>query len=206
MSKKARIALSTGVVKNSPGHERVLFEVPIYRCSKDKFSDEMAKEKGEPLGPLNRLREEAPRSYATAERRFEETESYSWLYNEAIGWIQLSVHGREIKGEVYFVTAKRIKRGMRKRFHWAGDLFQFDVFPNDTSTRIYNAICAELDMFRSERAYRKRYVDTEAFRHIGPFVDWCRLVRFNEDGGDQKICSSSTTNEKARRSGGLKSK
>jgi len=185
MSKEAGMASSTDIVRSSPGDEKLCFEVPIYRCSEDKYADEMAKEKARCLGPLNRLREKAPQSYATAERRFDENEWYPWPYNEAIGWIQISVHGTEIKGELYFVKAKKIRRSISKRFHWTGEFFQIDVFPNDSSTKIYNTICAELDKFRSERPYRKRHVDTEAFRNIGPFVDWRRLVNFNE-GSDAK--------------------
>ena len=122
------------------------------------------------------LREKAPRSYATAERRFDENEWYPWPYNEAIGWIQISVRGEEIKGALYFVKAKKVRRRMSKRFHWAGELFEIDVLLNDSSTKIYKTICAELDKFRSEWPYRKWYVDTEAFRNIAPFVDWRRLV------------------------------
>jgi hypothetical protein len=177
MSKKAGTALSNGVSRRRTGDEKLVFEVPIYRCTKDQSSDEMAKARAICLGPLKKLQGEAPVSFAAAENRFDETESYSWLYNEAIGWIQLSVHGTEIKGELYIVKAKGVRRRMRKRFQWAGDLFQVDVFPNDSSTKIYNTICTELDMYRSELGTKKRYLDTEAFHNTGPFVDWRRLVR-----------------------------
>ncbi len=84
------------------------------------------------------------------------------------------------------MKAKRIKKGISKLFRWAGELFQIDVFPTDSSTEIFNTISEELNKFRSERAYRKRHVDTEAFRNIGPFVDWRRLVNFNEGSGDKQ--------------------
>jgi hypothetical protein len=129
------------------------------------------------LGPPSRFREKA-KSYAAAERRFDEKEWYPWPYNEVIGWIQISVCGSEIKGDLYFVDSKKIRRGIKKCFRWTAELFQIEVFPNDSSTKIYNAICAELDEFRSEMPYRKRYLHTEAFGDIGPFVDWRGLVNF----------------------------
>jgi len=176
LSRQAGMVSSTDLVRSGPGDDKLCFEVPIYRCNEDKYADEMAKEKARCLGPLCRLREKAPRSYATAERRFDENEWYPWPYNEAIGWIQISVRGEEIKGALYFVKAKKVRRRMSKRFHWAGELFEIDVLLNDSSTKIYKTICAELDKFRSEWPYRKWYVDTEAFRNIAPFVDWRRLV------------------------------
>jgi hypothetical protein len=96
------------------------------------------------------------------------------------------VHDAEIKGAVYFVTAKKIRKGIKKCFGWPEGLFEIDVFPNDSSTTIYNAICAELDKFRSDGRYKKWHLHTEAFRNIGPFVDWRRLVNlYQGTGGSQ---------------------
>ena len=81
------------------------------------------------------------------------------------------------------MRAKKIRRDMKKCFRWAGELFEIDVFPNDSSTKIYDAVCAELDKFRSQRPYRKRHLDTEAFRNTGPFVDWRGLVNFFQRNG-----------------------
>ena len=178
MSKQAGAASSTEVVTNGLGDQKLCFEIPIYRCNEDKHNDDMTKYKTRFLGPLSEHRETAPHSYATAERRFDETECYPWPYNEAVGWIQISVCATEMKGELYFVDAKKIRRDMKKRFRWAGELFGMEVFPDDSSIKIYNAIYAELDKFRSERPYKKRHLHTEAFRNVGPFVDWRGLVNF----------------------------
>ncbi len=182
MTKQAAMASNYEVVSKGLGDQKLCFEVPIYRCNEDKYHDDMEKEKARCLGPLRPF----PQSYAAAERRFDENESYPWPYNEAIGWIQISVHGTEIKGELYFVKAKKIRRGIKKCFGWAEELFEIDVFPNDSSTEIYNAICAELDKFRSERPYKKWHLHTEAFRNIGSFVDWRRLVNFYQDTGSSQ--------------------
>ena len=185
MSKQAGKASSAEVVTNGVGAQKLCFEVPIYRCNEDKYDDDMEKEEARCLRPLTRFREKAPQSYAAAERVFVEKECHPWPYNEVIGWIQISVRGSEIKGDLYFVDAKKIRRGIKKCFRWTAELFQIEVFPNDSSTKIHNAICVELDKFRSERPYRKRYLHTEAFGDVGPFVDWRGLVNFYQ-GKDAK--------------------
>jgi hypothetical protein len=172
------VPVRSSMPKSDLGDQKLCFEVPIYRCTEHKHGDDMAKDKARFLGPLSRDREKTPHSYATAERRFDENEWYPWPYNEAIGWIQISIYGTEIKGELYFVKAKKIRRVIKKCFRWAGELFEIEVFPNDSSSKIYNGICARLEEFRSEKRYRKLHVDTEAFRNIGCFVDWRGLVNF----------------------------
>jgi len=159
--------------------EKLCFEIPIYRCTEGRHSEEMAMKKASCLGPLGAVRNDAPQSYANAERHFDEKESYPWPYNEAIGWIQISVRGTEIKGELYFVKGKRVTRGMRKRFQWADGVFEIDVYPNDSSAKIYDAIAEQLDGFRREKRYRKWHLDDRAFRNAGRFVDWRRLVGFH---------------------------
>lgn len=76
---------------------------------------------------------------------------------------------------------------MKECFRWAGELFEIDVFPNDSSTKIYDAICAELDKFRSQRPYRKRHLDSEALGNTGPFVDWRGLVNFFQGNGAKQV-------------------
>jgi hypothetical protein len=159
--------------------EKLCFEIPIYSCTESRHSEDMARQKVRCLGALSVVRDTAPQTYANAERRFDEEEAYHWLYNEAIGWIQISVCGAEVKGELYFVKSKKVRRGMRKRFHWTDEPFEIDVYPSDSSTKIYDAIAEELDRFRREKRYRKWHLDDRAFRNAGPFVDWRRLVDFH---------------------------
>jgi hypothetical protein len=182
MSNQAGKASSTQADTNGLGDQKLCFEIPIYRCNEDKHDYDMTKYKTRLLGPLR----EHPLSYATAETRFDETEWYPWPYNETIGWIQLSIHRTEIKADLYFVKAKAIRRGMTKRFYWIDEVFAIDVFPDDSSTEIYNAIRVELDKFRSESPYKKWHLHTEAFRNIGSFVDWRRMVNlYQGNGGSQ---------------------
>ena len=153
--------------------ERFFFEIPIYRCEEAKHRAEMEKMKSDCLRPFANLSQEA---YVRAERRFDEDVRYIWRYNEVVGWVHLSVRGPEIKGELYFVKSKRIRRGIRKQFHWAGEIFAIDTYPEDSSAAIYEKICAELERFRAEPRYRRWYLDCEAFSNIGLFVKWREMV------------------------------
>ena len=74
MAKHTAMVSGTEVVSNSLGDQKFLFEIPIYRCKEDRYGDDMAKQRERCLGPLSRIREKAPQSFAAAERRFDENE------------------------------------------------------------------------------------------------------------------------------------
>ncbi|MCZ7543735.1 MAG: hypothetical protein M5R40_09440 [Anaerolineae bacterium] len=160
---------------------KALFEIPIYRCTPHFFFTQFEKDKQKHLGELflrsGIPREQAPDTYAGSELRFEDQYGGPWQYNQVVGWLQLYVLGSQIRGEIWFVDAERIRRKMRnKRFCHYGKAFELDVEPEDTSAKIYEGVLSELKQLEEEKPFKGRYLDLEALCNIGPLINWRELV------------------------------
>lgn len=92
--------------------EKYFFDIPIYRCTIDKHTDELDKEKQKHLQHLVDLHGpevKDSRSYEWAEHYFDRERWYPWRYNEIIGWIRLYILGPQIRGELWFLKAKKLE-------------------------------------------------------------------------------------------------
>ncbi len=157
--------------------ERHLFDVPICRCNLDQHTEEMAQEKSKYIQSLKEHRETPPESSTNAEKWFDDNRWYPWRFNEIVGWIHLYLRGSQVRGELYFLRSESAGGDVNKRFYWVGRIFELHCHADDSSATIYNAICAELIRFQNEPQCKERYLDLEAFREMGPFINWRKLVK-----------------------------
>ena len=99
-----------------------------------------------------------------------------WHYNQAIGWIRLKGHWDVIKADYHFAREKRIVRQPRHRvFDWQGKTLEV-WFHSETSQEIYQLLIDDLEALRDEWPFKGRYIDLQAFKNIGPHVDWKNAV------------------------------
>lgn len=164
---------------------KTFFEIPIYRCNMEHHTDEMNKDKERHINLSlefsgARTQRERECVIQSAESAFDRSQWYPWRYNEAIGWIRLCQHGRRITGELWFIRAKKIRKGLvRKRFYYhTGKIIELNFRPEDSSERVFCRVCNELERLSCGSRLRKHYVDLQAFQAIGSFVNWRRLLRF----------------------------
>ncbi len=159
--------------------ELYFYEIPIYRCNIKKHTDEFDKErKGFTDFFLRHGGDQLPdHSLQKSIQRFEERQWYPWLYNEIIGYIRIFTCGTQIRGETWFIDAKRIRRDLkRKRLFYFGKAFEMDVNIGDSSAEIFKLIITEIKNLYKEKPYKGRYIDITLFLNIGPFVDWKGLL------------------------------
>jgi hypothetical protein len=165
--------------------ERYFFEIAVYSRKEDSFYAEFGKIKKKHLDELyiksGRIsRDQAPDTYAWAEESLFK-EYGCWRYNQAIGWIRLYVLGTQIRGTYYFVEAKQIRLLMKnKKFVWRGKAFELSFYPEDSSIKIYNEVRAELESLHNEKFLKGRHIDLEAFYGVGEFINWRKLMGFDE--------------------------
>jgi hypothetical protein len=158
---------------------KYVFDIPIYRCRIDKHTREFEDEKTKFFSPLFKYGPEVihSQSYAFQQNYFDREKWYPWRFNEVIGWIRLFTLEDQIKGELWFVKAQRIRKGLKKKsIHYVGEAFRLWRFPKKSSTQIYEKLCSILDRILAEEPLKGRYVDTELFHNIGPYVDWKKLL------------------------------
>lgn len=172
-------------MKFSTCMENYFFELPIYRCSKEKHDEEMEHLR-------RKINMEVP-DVKGYEKENEETkkylfhrQSYNYNYNEVIGWLKLYVLGNQIRGEYHFEvdsndkrrTKKRINKGIRKKqFEYFGKAFEHSFYKNESSGQIYSRIIEEIEyLMKNETPFKGRVIDNTKFMQIGKFVDWKRLL------------------------------
>ena len=164
--------------------EKSFFEIPIYRCSFEQHLIEMEKEKTKYIrsclvhtGDLPEIRASA---HKIAENHFDRHRWRSWFYNEVIAWIRLYQDHTQIKGELWLVGAKKIRRGLvRKKFYFdTWKIIELNLEYSDSSEKIFDRICNELTRLAQHKRFKKWYMDLGILETIGPFVDWRQLFSF----------------------------
>jgi hypothetical protein len=88
------------------------------------------------------------------------------------------VLGRQMRGEYWFVNVKRIDREMNKRkFEYGGKAFELSFFPGeDSSLEIFQQTYIAIDRLKTEKPFKGRYIDSEAFENIGKFINWRSIL------------------------------
>lgn len=164
--------------------EKYFFEIGVYSLDEDSFYKEYETRKRKYFEWFFQYSgriapDRIPSSFAWAEQHL--FEKYGcWPCNQAIGWIRLYVMGEQIRGEYYFVDAKRIRLLMKRKFSWHGNAFELHVSPEDSSAKIASDLETELRRLAKEKPFRGRHIDLEALMEIAPFIEWRQLIGQNQ--------------------------
>lgn len=161
--------------------DRYIFEIAVYSSEPKKFFTERDRRLQEHLEWLARAGGVGP---DRAPDVFDNTKDYflkkygGWRYTQVVGWIRLFVLGRQMRGEYWFVNAKRINREMSKRkFEYCGKAFELSFFSGeDTSMGIFQQTLNAIDRLKTEKPFKGRYIDSEAFENIGKYVSWRNIL------------------------------
>jgi hypothetical protein len=128
---------------------------------------------------LHISREKNPEIYHAAEQYFDREIWSPWYFNQIIGWLRLYVFGTSIKGEYYFIDAKRISKFVKyKRFLYRDKAFELNLSNSESSTDIYESIRDRIKRLNSEKPFKGRYIDLEKFGNVGPYLNWRAILGF----------------------------
>jgi len=162
--------------------EKYLFEIPVYSCSKVDYYKTCKSNVMKRIDWFNKQnlaipREKAQESYMNFERSTKEKYETPWDYNEVVGFIKIYKLGIQIRGETWFISAKRIQRGMKtKIFIYTGDTFEITCYENDSSQDIFKDIISALFEANKKRPFKNKHIDLSSFMNCGPFIDWHEII------------------------------
>jgi len=158
------------------------FEIPIYRCTSDKYDKETERELAKHINSAA-----APGLGVTDSAKNFMTEYYwtrvwaPWEYNDVIGWVRLLAAKHRIEAECFRVDARRlIRRPRRKRFKWIQKVFHINFEEAQSSSEIFEITRNRVTALTKDRPFKGRHVDLRAFDHIGRYIDWRLLLGFEE--------------------------
>ncbi|MBA4366720.1 MAG: hypothetical protein C0403_03685 [Desulfobacterium sp.] len=158
--------------------DKYLFDIPIYWCKQEPFYKTYGKKLNTFLKKF-----EKNSDYPLAEQlRMSLTDSFwrryisPWRFNQIVGYVRLFKTGRQLRGELWFVSAKRMGTSMKhKHFSDIGKAFELSVYKDETSEKIFRNVLKQLKNIKKGNG-KKYLLDIETFENMGRFVDWQSLM------------------------------
>ena len=160
-----------------------IFDIPVYRTTNEKFDTEIDMLVAKRIEWI--VSHDPQRRLLSRERQNRQPHTViaesggPWQFNQVVGWLRLYVDPSHVCGELWWVDAKRINRIMRKRRFYlttASNVLATYFTPEYDSESIYQKTLVDIERLTSERPLKKRYLDLENFRNIGPFINWRVLL------------------------------
>lgn len=149
---------------------RILLEIPVYRCTREQYHAE-----------TDRLVQKNSRYVKDPDLRAQDEIWYKanvpcWDYSEVVGWIRLEAMPRKIVGELFWIKAERLRRGIPKLFKYKDTVFEVSVTGEETSEMICRQISERMERLKAQEPFRGRHIDLRTFHTLGPCLNWQSLV------------------------------
>lgn len=162
---------------------KYFYDVQVYRLSRERYyrdMDEYIKKhmySGIPshIKMMEDFYRKEPTRKREAEDRLRKSYGGAWEYNEIIGYIRLYFLGTQIRGEYWGVNSKRVVRTRKKilEFKTWKLASEIDLHREPDSFSIFSKIMEYLG--KCQKELKGRYIGTDNFKAIGPYVDWKSL-------------------------------
>lgn len=161
--------------------EKYLIDIPIYRCTIEKHAKELDEAKTKRLQYLIDLHGVAVKNsnaYENIGNDFDRRAWFPWRFNEIIGWIRIYALGNQIRGELWFTNAKRIRRDLNnKKIFYIGKAFEITISERQLSEDIFNTIYEELILQEKKPPIKGRYLDKDLFLRTGELINWIEVFK-----------------------------
>jgi len=158
-----------------------IFDIPIYRKTKDDFDAEIETHVTKRIKEIISCDpEERPLDHQVIQRLHQSIIADfggTWQFNQIVGWLRLYVEGNNVGCHLWWVD-KRINRRMRnKRLYLQSpsDILHAR-FTKESSRKIYEKLLLRLIELSEGTTYKNRYLDLDVFQRIGPLIDWRKLL------------------------------
>ena len=161
--------------------ENYFVEIPIYHSSEDEYNKatecHINQEMARAYQPFGITEEDAPESFKRFREYLWKEHGGVWRYNGIIGFLRLYIVGMQIRGETWFVDAKRVSRQMRRKFFiHTGKTFEIHVSCDAKNHQILQQILAAIQEAQKSKPLKGRYLDLSSFQTIASHVDWRALM------------------------------
>lgn len=156
-----------------------LFEIPVYRVSKERFYDE--KEKRMAQSSTTEKTEEEYKDYRDWLLRYHSWFKWNWRYNQIVGYILICLDRKGVRYYLATPMQKRISYLSQPRLMLSpSTVGSRYITKNISSQDVYVKILEDLKLLQKTDSFlKRRFLDLEAFTNVGQYVDWIGLI--NDD-------------------------
>jgi len=154
--------------------EKYFFEIPIFRCTKEKYLEEIESEIQQISDYYRRGNTNVDYDFDALARKSFKCSGYR--YAEMVGVIRLFHIPGQIRGELFFVS-QRISKGLKnKTWSLKGKIFEIWIRRSDTNETIYKRILNRINSYQKEsKRVSKCFIDKTCFETIGKHIDYISL-------------------------------
>ena len=153
------------------------FEIPVYRCTEDKYHDELEKEKLNLFEECGRSLDDPPNSIRSLLAYYDKNIWEPWYYNQVIGWLRLFVLDCQIRCDYYKLSNKRLLRKMKNKKFLYHDSFLLMAFDsNQSSIEFFDDLLNSLQDLAKQKQFKGRFMDLQAFTRAAPHIDWLAFM------------------------------
>lgn len=151
--------------------ERLLFQIPAYRVSFDRWAADEDRRQAPYLAAESKYRNET--DAAIWAQRLARTQP--WDFNEVIAWIEVEGFHDVVKAYLWKRSAERIHRHPTQPFEFLGKLTELGIDDGD-GRRVAKALRKSIASNCKEwPGLRRCHIDFRAFDHITSRLDWREL-------------------------------
>jgi len=160
---------------------RKILDLLINRCTEQQYWDEQEAYRDQLVrksgyDPSNKAQYIIDLRRDLGQHLFE-TRGGVWTLSEAVGIISLFSSLSLIGALLYFVNERIAKNMRNKRIFFQGQLFDFNVWPEDNNDTIYRTLRRSLkDSIAEAKILRGRVIDFGPLDSLGPHIDWVGLL------------------------------
>ena len=164
-------------------YERYFFDIPVFRTDIITWAGERKAKEKEFVQRIiiqtsKYTTEEFAREYA---KKLIHPSWSAYHYSELIGMIRLFTMNQQIRADLFFVRQKISRNLKNKKWEYFGKLFEYQLISVYTNQTIFNWIVNRLkEENKNSNLLKKRYIDIEAFKYSGRYIDFIELADFGK--------------------------
>ena len=161
------------------------YDIPVYRVSRDRYYADRERFVEETMYPPGTHQAEMAKDFHSRNPdarvlyadHLQRIYGGCWEFNEIIGYIRLHFLGSQVRGEYFGVSTKRVVRTRKKMLEWKTWKLAPEIdLPHPSSDgEIFQALMRYV--LDCKKELKGRYVDTELFERLGPYVRWSDFVK-----------------------------
>ena len=151
----------------------ILFELPIYRVTKEKYNHELHKyvKKYKQFNP-------DPEIEIKLNVGLQKDFGGDWKYNEIIGYLEFYIIANDIRCAYYQGFNKIARKNGKRLFQIYDDTVTKSIIKNSyTNEKIIESINWMIEHCKSQDMFKKRYINTKIFDNMIQFIDWKEYIK-----------------------------
>jgi hypothetical protein len=156
----------------------ILYEIPIYYCSKDKWTKKAEQNINKFIAKMDSITEnvDSPNSLKGL-REFSSRDEMIWLYNGIIGYLRIYSDIGFIFTDIYLIRNKRIDIFKKNKiFNRTGRITKFEIDSKMQSEDISNILKDIIQKAKKHKNFRDRFIELSQFSATVDNTDWKNVI------------------------------